>query len=83
MKKKDNKFSLTKEQMKSVAPLVSKYVSENLEVEAGNLQIELLIEYFVETAGIYCYNKAVEDCMEYMSRQAEDMFILFKEEKFK
>ena len=83
MKKKDNKLTLTKEQMKNIVPLISQYVSENFEVEAGNLQIELLIEYFMETAGLYCYNKAVEDCMEYMSRQVEDMFILFKEEKFK
>ena len=83
MKRKENKLTLTKEQMKNIVPLISEYVSENFEVEVGNLQIELLIEYFMEVAGPYCYNKAVEDCMGYMSRQVDDMFILLKDEKIK
>ena len=81
MRKKDNKLTLTKEQMKNIVPMVSKYVYENFEVEAGNLQIELLVDYLLETAGPYCYNKAVEDCMAHMSAQVEDMFILFKDER--
>ena len=83
MKRKDDKLTLTTEQMKNIVPKVSNYIAENFEVEAGNLQTEMLIEYFLEIAGIYCYNTAVEDCMEYMSGRVEDMFIMFKEEKFK
>jgi len=83
MKKKEDKIKLSKEQMKTLVPMFSEYISENFEIEAGNLQVELLIEFFLEKAGSYCYNKAVEDCMEYMAARTEDMFILLKEEKLK
>jgi uncharacterized protein (DUF2164 family) len=71
---------LSKEQKTSAKSKIRGYLADNFDVEIGNLQAEMLLDYFVEHVGIYCYNQAVADSMGFLTERVDDMYLLMKEE---
>lgn len=80
MKKQDNTIQLTKEQKKCAAAKIKEYIESNLELEIGNLQAEIFVDYITESIGAFYYNKAVSDSLSFMIEKTEDMYLLMKDE---
>ena len=70
---------LTKEERAGAAALLKRYLDNNLEIEIGQLQSELLLDYINSELGGYFYNKAVADAMQFMNEKTEDLVMLMKD----
>jgi len=80
MRKQDKAIQLSKEQKSNSATKLKEYIEENFEVEIGNLQAEILLDFITENIGIYYYNKAIEDSLSFMTEKAEELYLLMKDE---
>ena len=79
MKKKEP-FPLTKGQKEKAIVHIKAYVLENYDVEIGNLQAEIFLDFITEHTGAYYYNMGVADSMTFMSDKIEDFYLLVKDE---
>lgn len=81
MKRQNKIIQLTKEQKSSAAAKIKEYMAETFEIEIGDLQAEIFVDYITEHIGIYHYNKAVYDSLSFMTEKAEDLYLLMKDEE--
>ena len=81
MKKREPIVLLTKEQKANSTAKIKEYLKDNFEIEAGNLQTEMFLDYITENIGIYYYNRAVADSMAFVSDKVEDLYLLMKDEE--
>ncbi len=54
-------IKLSKEQKDEIVPELQHYLKEELGCQAGALEAEFLLAFFVKTAGGLIYNKALND----------------------
>ena len=80
MKKQENAVLLTKEQKKRAVSDIKEYIEKNFEIEIGNLQSEIFLDFITEKIGVYYYNKAISDSLSFMMEKAEDLYLLMKDE---
>lgn len=80
MRRQESDIKLTKEQKSKASVKIKEYMDEYFEIEIGNLQAEIFIEYITENIGKYYYNKGIADSMLYMTEKAEDLYLLMKDE---
>jgi len=50
-----------------------RYVSENLEIDIGELQSSLFMQFCLEEIGPFVYNQAISDAHDYMQKWALDL----------
>jgi len=81
MNKRDDSVPLTKEQKTAATSKIKEYIQINFNIEIGNLQSEIFLDYITKHIGIYYYNKAVADSLSFMSEKAEDLYLLMKDEE--
>ncbi|MCL2773710.1 MAG: DUF2164 domain-containing protein [Oscillospiraceae bacterium] len=84
MRKKDKKgdvIPLTKEQKSNAINKIKEYAAENFEIEIGNLQVEIFLDFITKNIGIYYYNQAVADSLSFMTEKANDLYLLMKDEE--
>lgn len=81
MKRQDDVIALTKEQKEDAASKIEKYIADNFEVETGNLQARIFLDFITENIGVYYYNKAVADSFAFITERTEDLFLLMKDER--
>jgi len=81
MKKKAGEIFLTKEQKAVAGVKLRDYVSENFDIDIGNMQSDFFLDYIAENIGAFFYNKGVADSMAFIADKAEDMYLLMKDEK--
>ena len=79
MKRKDD-IPLTKEQKESAIARIKEYILENFDVEVGNLQSEIFLDYIIKHIGVYYYNKGITDSMVFMTDKIDDFYLLMKDE---
>jgi len=80
LKKKEDDFLLNKEQTKTAIEKIKTYYLENLDMEIGNLQSEIFLDYITKHIGIYYYNKGIADAMGFMTEKLDDFYLLMKDE---
>lgn len=80
MKKQKNGLTLSKEQKTAAAIKIKEYAEENLEIDIGNLQAEIFLDFITENIGIVYYNKGIADAIVFMTEKTEELYVLMKDE---
>jgi uncharacterized protein (DUF2164 family) len=78
---KDEIIPLTKEQKENACDKIKEYMAENFELDIGNLQAGIMLDYIAKNIGIYYYNQAVADSLSFITQKAEDLYLLMKDEE--
>jgi uncharacterized protein (DUF2164 family) len=52
---------------------IKRYAAENLDVDVGELQARLLLDYFLQEIGPVVYNKAIADAQQYFQGRVADL----------
>jgi len=81
MKKNENVINLTKEQKMNAVAKLKHYLSENFDMDAGNLETEFFLEYITKNIGVFYYNNAVADSLAFINEKTEDLYLLMKDEE--
>lgn len=71
---RENNLKLTKEQYEDALKKLEEYIDKEMDIEVGNLEIQLLLDFIIEKIGVYPYNKAVSDMQKYVMDKADDMY---------
>ena len=79
-REKDEIIPLTKEQKEKARDKIKEYMAENFEIDTGNLQAGIFLDYITENIGIYYYNQAIADSLSFITQKAEDLYLLMKDE---
>lgn len=72
-------FQFTKEQQEEMRVALQKYFIEELEIELGNLQTDIFIDYLSEHIGKKYYNLGVLDVIQAIKAKTDDLVLLIKE----
>jgi len=80
-REKDEIIPLTKEQKEKARDKIKEYMAENFEIDTGNLQAGIFLDYITENIGIYYYNQAIADSLSFITKKAEDLYLLMKDEE--
>jgi len=80
MRKKKDIITLTKEQKENAIEAIRDYILDNFELEIGNLQSDMFLDFITEHIGVYYYNKAVIDSLSAMTDKVDDLYLLLKDE---
>ncbi len=81
MKKKENLILLTKEEKSKAVEKLKSYLEENFDLEVGNLQADIFLDYITTHMGVAYYNRGVADSMSFVSEKVEDMYLIMKDAK--
>ena len=81
MKRKEPVIKLSKEQKKNAVMKIKEYTAENFEIEIGNLQADIFLDFITNHIGVYYYNNAVADSLSLMTKKTEDLYLLMKDEE--
>jgi len=52
---------------------IRRYLAEHLDLDAGELQADLLLRYFLEEIGPTIYNQAIADARQFFEQRAADL----------
>ena len=77
----DELIPLTKEQKEKACDKIKEYIAENFEIDIGNLQAGIFLDYITKNVGIYYYNQAVADSLSFITQKADDLYLLMKDEE--
>ena len=66
-------IKLEKDDEKKLVISIKRYVSENLDIEIGELQSSLFLQFCLEEIGPVIYNRAISDAQTYMQEKAMDI----------
>jgi uncharacterized protein (DUF2164 family) len=66
-------MKLEKDIEKKLVTSIKRYVSENLDIEIGELQSSLFLQFCLEEIGPAIYNRAISDAQTYMQEKAMDI----------
>ena len=81
MRKNDRTIQLTKEQKETAVSKLKEYINDNFNIETGNLQAEIFLDFITKHIGIYYYNQAVYDSLTFLTERVEDLYLLMKDEE--
>lgn len=77
--KKEEGIKLGKEEKAAAIENIKSYLSEHFDIELSGFQAGLFVDFLSEHIAKYYYNQAVADCMEFVGKKTEDMYILMKD----
>ncbi|MBN8528633.1 MAG: DUF2164 domain-containing protein [Caulobacterales bacterium] len=66
-------IELSPEARRAAADTLRTWLRDELDVEAGGLQAEMLVDHIAATLGPIFYNRGVADARAVVARRAEDM----------
>lgn len=79
MKKKPPTIELSKSETSRAIDRIKDYIQDAFDMDIGNLQASIFIDYLTEHIGPYYYNKGVEDSMRFMNEKTEELYLLMKD----
>lgn len=79
--KKQNQFQFSKAQKEQMSLQIRKYLEEDFDLEIGNLQAEIFVDFIAEKLGSYFYNEAVKDSISFLTEKTDDLYALMKEKE--
>jgi len=77
--KTDPDFQFTKEQTEVLRDALKKYFADEFELEIGDLQADLFIEFLNKQVGKEYYNRGVLDTIEALKEKSADLVLLIKD----
>lgn len=80
MKKPPDTITFSKEQKAAIIVKIKEYMSDNFDIEIGQLQSDFFLTFVTDHIGVYYYNKAIADALSFMTEKAEDLYLLMKDE---
>lgn len=80
MRREEHPVELTKKQQETAADKIKFYIEDNLEIEIGNLQARLFLDFITKEVGRCYYNHGVADSMAFLNEKTEELYLLMKEE---
>lgn len=80
MRRKEHPIELSKSHQEIAADKIRFYLEDNLEIEVGNLQARLFLDFITKEIGRYYYNHGVADSMSFVSEKTEELYLLMKED---
>ena len=80
-REQDEVIPLTKEQQENARGKIKEYIAENFEIDIGNLQAGIFLDYITKNIGIYYYNQAIADSLSFITQKADDLYLLMKDEE--
>jgi uncharacterized protein (DUF2164 family) len=66
-------ISLPDEARSQALASIKRYVSEKLEIECGELQSRMLLDFFLEELAPTVYNEAIKDAQRYFLEHVSDL----------
>lgn len=66
-------LNLSKDDQAAALHSLQRYLREELDLEASELQAGFLLEYFLKEFGPFAYNQGVEDAKQFFLAKAEDL----------
>ena len=66
-------IKLEKDDEKKLVTSIKRYASENLDIEIGELQSSLFLQFCLEEIGPAIYNRAISDAQTYIQEKALDI----------
>ena len=66
-------MNLEKQQVEEIVPSIQRYISEESGEQIGNLNAELLLDYFMKEIAPYAYNRGVQDAEAFFREKLEDL----------
>lgn len=72
-------FQFTPEQQADLRRALNQYFTTELEIEIGDLQTDLLIEFLNNQVGRFYYNQGITDAIATIKERADDLVLLIKE----
>jgi uncharacterized protein (DUF2164 family) len=66
-------LTIPAEKLKQLHTSVKRYVVENLDAEAGDLKVRLLLDFCLQEVGAVVYNQAIADAQAYMQGRIADL----------
>lgn len=79
MKTQPQILTLTKEQKQDLIDHLKTYFDHELDVELGDLQADLFLEFLNTNVGKHFYNQGVTDTIQALREKAEDLQLLLKD----
>lgn len=74
-------LKLNDDEKQAVIHSIRDYMSEEFELEVGEMQAGFLLKYFLKEIGPFVYNKAISDAESFFTEKASELSIsLFEEE---
>lgn len=77
--KNDPQFQFSKEQTEEVRETLKTYFDSELEIELGNLQAVMFIDFLNQHIGKQYYNLGIADAMAAIKEKTDDLVLLIKE----
>lgn len=72
-------FKFSKEKEEELRNTIKSYFLDELDMEIGDLQANLFVEFLNENVGKHYYNLGVTDSIQMVKEQAENLVMLVKE----
>lgn len=69
-----NKDMLSEVQKNEIIKLIMGYMDEELDMDVGNLQAMLMLDFIVKEIGPYIYRSGVEDAAKFIGDKLEDLY---------
>ncbi len=57
------KIKLKREQINELVPKIQRYLLDELECDAGNFEVEFLVDFFIKQCGVTLYNQGLYDAV--------------------
>lgn len=77
--KKSRMFQFSKEQSEELRAAIKAYFFDELEIEIGDLQAELFIEFLDKEVGKKYYNLGVTETIRAIKEKSDDLVLLIKD----
>lgn len=76
----DESITLKKPQRQQAVLYLQQWFRDERDEEIGNLQSEMLLDYFLERIGPLVYNAAISDMQRFLLEKVEESYILLRDE---
>lgn len=72
-------FQFPKEQAEEIRTVLKNYFSDELEMEVGDLQVDMFIEFLNQHIGKQYYNLGVLESIQAIKEKTDDLVLLIKD----
>jgi uncharacterized protein (DUF2164 family) len=77
--KPDENFHFSKEQLEELRASLKAYFLDELDMEVGDLQVDLFIDFFNQNIGKQYYNLGVTETIQAIKEKADDLMLLVRD----
>lgn len=72
------RIEIPKEIKKNISNEIKRYLSDEMDVEIGDLKADIFLEFITEKIGDYYYNIGVEDSITMIKDRTDELYMLIR-----